>query len=142
MIALGMFSIPALGGVAYAASHSVSDSPTPEVVIPAGAKVAPSVSDDPGQPNTTRSTPTPASVVSTTPTRRGGDDPATHDVGDDRGGVTTGNTVTSIDDTTSNTIDDHGGDDTTSNTIDDHGDDGATHDVGDDHGGNSGRSGR
>jgi hypothetical protein len=83
-LALATASVALVGGVAYAAVQSVDTSPTPQVVIPAASS---SATDD---------------------ARQGADDPATHDVGDDHGGLT-------------------GSDD-----------DPATHDVGDDHGGLTG----
>jgi hypothetical protein len=96
-IVLGMLTIPALGGVAYAASQSVSASPGPQVVIPAGAaqgsgdKTAThDQRDDNGVDATTNDVGDDNGVDSvtsapvTTP-----DNPATHDVGDDRSSTTT-----------------------------------------------------
>jgi hypothetical protein len=112
-LALGVLAIPTLGSVAYAAAHSVSDRPAAQVIIPASS--------------------------SSSLRAAGADDPATHDLGDDRGGTTipgtTGTTVVGHD-----VGDDHGGTTipgTTGTTV-------AGHDVGDDHGGasNSGSSGR
>jgi hypothetical protein len=136
-IVLGVLSIPALGGVAYAASHSVSDTPSPQVVIPASARSSVNGADDVtqgtttantsardrGTDDTTRSTVATGGTQATSPAH--GDDPATHDVGDDHGGAN----VTAVT--------------TTPNTV--AGDDGPNHDAGDDHGNrgpssNSGRS--
>jgi hypothetical protein len=63
-LALATASVALVGGVAYAAVQSVDTSPTPQVVIPAASS---SATDD---------------------ARHGADDPATHDVGDDHGGLT------------------------------------------------------
>ncbi|MDQ1393824.1 MAG: hypothetical protein QOF30_2801, partial [Acidimicrobiaceae bacterium] len=60
-LALGVLAIPTLGGVAYAAAHSVSDRPAPQVIIPASSN---------------------SSVGG-----GGADDPATHDLADDHGGT-------------------------------------------------------
>jgi hypothetical protein len=128
MIALGVLTIPALGGIAYAASHSVSDSPAPKVVIPASPRAATVRSDEPaghdagdnsgrgrgaGDHATTSTTATPPTTAVRIAPRRN-DDPATHDVGDDHGGTTATPTVS---------------------------DDGPGHDVGDDHGDQSSNSG-
>jgi hypothetical protein len=46
-IAMGAVSIPALGFAAYGASHAVSDTPSPQVVIPATFHSSNNSSDDP-----------------------------------------------------------------------------------------------
>jgi hypothetical protein len=149
-LAIVALSIPLFGGIAYAATQSVSSEPSPKVVIP----TSPTTDDRGGTRNATGGSDDPAThdnagLVTTSTTS---DNPATHDVGDDHGGVAT----------TPTTNDDHGGRATTSTTsgspvFDDHGgrrgsgsgssgsgsgsgmsggsDDPATHDLGDDHGG-------
>jgi hypothetical protein len=114
-IAVGLLSVPVLGGIAYGAAHAVSATPAPQQIFPVSSS-KPAGADDP--------------VNHDAGDDHGVDDPATHDVGDDHGGVTT---TTSAPSTTATTLHDAG---------DDHGvDDPATHDVGDDHSGNgSGRS--
>lgn len=132
-LAIIAISVPLFGGVAYAATQSVSNTPNPQVVIPTTP-----TTDDHGGART--STP-------------GRDDSATHDANDDKGGLTT--TVTVGDDPATHDVgDDHGGttaptgdDPATHDATADHGsgstgtssgggkDDPATHDVGDDHGG-------
>ena len=102
-VALGMLSIPAMGGVAYAAVHSVPESPKPQMVIPAspistgGSPATHDVGDDrrvaPAASTTAAPRDDPAShevgddrkVAPVTGTKAGSDDnPATHEVGDDR----------------------------------------------------------
>jgi hypothetical protein len=97
-VTLGTASLLAVSGVAFAVVQSVDSSPAPQIVLPAS--------------NTRSATPEPADDRGSA--RHGADDPATHDLGDDHGGTTTG-----------------GGND-----------DPATHDVGDDSGsGGHGRDG-
>ena len=120
-LALGALSIPALGLAAYGAAHAVSDTPAPQSVIPVSF-----------------------------PVHGGADDPAGHDVNDDRGvDVTTSTTpvpatapattptpVHRGDDGPGHDVgDDHGNDGPGHDVGDDHGNDGPGHDVGDDHGG-------
>jgi hypothetical protein len=85
-VALAAAALLVSGGIAYAAVQSVDATPDRHVVVPAAVDVSPSAD------------------------RHGDDDPATHDVNDDHGGLSG-----------------RGGDD-----------DPATHDVNDDHGGLSG----
>src|SRR4249920_1974783 len=65
-LALVLVAVPLFGGVAYAATQSVSSEPSPKVVIPTRP-----LADDHGG------------------TRNSNDDPATHDVNDDKGGLAT-----------------------------------------------------
>jgi|GEM_PF-6492471 hypothetical protein len=144
-LAIVAISVPLFGGVAYAATQSVSNTPNPQVVIPTtpttddhgGARTSTTGRDD----SATHDANDDKGGLTTTVTV--GDDPATHDVGDDHGGTT----VTTSDDhggTTAPTGDDPATHDATHDVGDDHGsssssgggkDDPATHDVGDDHGG-------
>jgi hypothetical protein len=114
-------SVPLFGGIAYAATQSVSSHPSPKVVIPTRP-----VTDDQGG------------------TRGPSDDPTTHDVGDHAGALaTTATTVAAP--ATHDVGDDHGdssGGDTASTGGNGGSDDPATHDIGDDHGGNSGGDSR
>jgi hypothetical protein len=120
-LALVALSVPLFGGVAYAATQSVSSEPSPKVVIP----TSPTTDDHGGARNA----------------RTGNDDPATHDANDDNGGrVTT--PVTSDDPATHDVGDDHGGISGSGSGSSGSGsgksggsDDPASHDVGDDHGG-------
>ena len=77
-IALGVSSIPAMGGVAYAAVHSVPESPNPQMVIPASPISAGSnpATHDVGDDRRL------APAASTTAAPR--DNPAGHDLRDDR----------------------------------------------------------
>ncbi|MDQ1490794.1 MAG: hypothetical protein QOJ23_3308 [Actinomycetota bacterium] len=136
-------SVTGLGGVAFAVANSVSTTPAPAFV----SRLAPDPAGDSGSnsgpgrrddaPSTTSSS-GPATSIGT----GGHDDPATHDVGDDRGGATGSTTVTTAagghdDPATHDVGDDHGGatGSTTVTTAGGGHDDPATHDVGDDHGG-------
>jgi hypothetical protein len=141
-MALGVLSVPALGGLAYGAAHSVSDNPRPQVVIPASTSrsaddpATHDVNDDHGVDVTTSTTNT--TVSDDNPATHdvgddGVDNPATHDVGDDDGGRTTPTTVSNSGPGSSNS----GPGSVSSGSGSD---DPATHDVGDDHGGTSGSS--
>jgi hypothetical protein len=120
-VGLAVASLPVLGSFAYAAAHSVSDTPAPQRIFPASS-------------DNTSPADNPANLA---PSNVHGDDrgavTSTHDVGDDRGGravpvspatatppPTTrvsnsgpGNatvTTRAPSPTTSTTVDDHGGD--------------------------------
>jgi hypothetical protein len=128
-IALVALSVPLFGGVAYAATQSVSSEPSPRVVIPTSH-----TSDDPA----THDANDDHGGVATTPTTS--DDPSTHDANDDHGGVATTPT-TSDDPSTHDANDDHGGRSGSEVGTSGSGsgksggsDDPSTHDVGDDHG--------
>jgi hypothetical protein len=109
-VSAGIASIPALAGVGYVAAHAVSDTPSPQQVIPIESHT--SVGDDANaaevrgreaEPADDRNTGAQAtnddsSTTSTTsqPTapatgelRHGADDGPLHDVNDDHGGTTT-----------------------------------------------------
>jgi hypothetical protein len=120
-LALGVLSIPMLGGVAYAAAHSISDRPSPQVVIPASSRTSAGGADDPASHEANHAQGTDdsgnhlARTTATTavnPPTRASDDGPNHDVGDDHGGAATAGPTTTV----------------------------AGHDVGDDHGGSSGSS--
>lgn len=102
-IALVLVAVPLFGGVAYAATQSVSSEPSPKVVIPAR-----SIADDHGGTRNSSADPTSHDAnddkggLATLPTSN---DPATHDVGDDHGGAT----ATNDDPATHDAGDDHGG---------------------------------
>src|SRR3954452_6477708 len=85
-IALGTSALMAVSGVAFAVVQSVDTAPAPQVVIPTSATHS-------------------AAPHSAGTARHGADDPATHDVGDDRGGATS----VSDDPATHDAGDDHGG---------------------------------
>jgi hypothetical protein len=74
-IALGVLSVPALGLGAYAAAHAVSDTPAPQVIIPAGFHVDEPIGHD----------------VNDVP---GADDPVGHDANDNRLPASTTSTTT------------------------------------------------
>lgn len=114
-IAVGALSIPALGLAAYGAAHAVSDTPAPQVVIPASFHSSNGADDRTGHDPTTVA---------------GNDEPVGHDANDDHGVDPTTSTSTprSVPVTTQTTIheandgpghdagDDHGNDATTSTT--------------------------
>jgi hypothetical protein len=106
-LAIGALAIPVLGGAAYAAAHSVSDTPSPQVVI-APANTASHSSRG----------------HATTTSDDHGVDPTTSSTVDDNGHDGVGHVAG----------DDNGVDPTTSSTVDDNGHDGAGHDAGDDNG--------
>jgi hypothetical protein len=62
-LALGVLSIPALGMAAYVVAHSVSDSPSPQVVLPASSQLSADGGNGPANANGVRRA----------------DDPAAHD---------------------------------------------------------------
>jgi hypothetical protein len=123
-LAASVLVVPALGGVAFAAAHSVPDSPAPQVVIPA--------SDDTATSGAETETETEHAPEVERADDRGTGDAATHDAGDDRDATGT---------------DDPAGHDAGDDIGDDHGgltpgsDDSATHDAGDDSGTTSTASG-
>jgi hypothetical protein len=105
-IAVGAVSIPALGLAAYGASHAVSDTPAPQVVIPATSQLTSNKSDDPAnhdinevpgaddspnhEANEAPDADDPVSAPATTQTTLShSDDGPGHDVGDDHGGRVT-----------------------------------------------------
>ena len=104
-----VLALPALGTVAYAAAHAVSNNPAPQRVIPIDTRSRVEDSTD------------------TTDLRGPEAEP-----GDDRGddNVTTRATSPTVPAATHDAGDDHGGATTVS-------DDGPNHDLGDDHGGSS-----
>lgn len=117
-IALGVLAIPVLGSIAYAAAHSVSDRPSPQVIIPASSNSSVAQvnhvagSDDPANHETANSIAQRGAGAdrggqpaggTVTPTTGGTDDGVGHDIGDDHGGQATPGTVTTIGG------DDHGG---------------------------------
>lgn len=123
LLAVGasLLALPALGAVAYAAAHAVSNNPAPQRVIPIDSRSR--LGDAPGttevrgrepEPGDDRgkdapvTPPTTAAVVHDADDDHGGetgvgDDGPTHDLGDDHGGGT-GTTVT-----TTAAEDDHSG---------------------------------
>jgi hypothetical protein len=125
-----MLSIPALGGVAYAASQSVSDSPRPQVIIPASAAHSPGDNpathdgrDDHGIDTATSTTVSPPGA------------PAKHDVRDDNGvDAVTGTSVATDDNPATHDVGDDNGVDAVTGTSVPSNDNPATHDVGDDNG--------
>lgn len=112
-VALALLSVPLVGGMAYAATQSVSTRPSPQVVIPAVASAgAPRDAREDRATVEDRATPAPGPTALPPTTTAARD---AHDAGDDRGGATptTRVTTTSVPGT----------------------DDGPNHDVNDDHGG-------
>jgi hypothetical protein len=120
-IGLSLFGAASLTGLAVAAANTVSTSPSRAVVThqPRSAGILAGVEEP-----TTTTVPEVDTVD-----EHGTDDPATHDVGEDRRDATTPGTVAAAGR--------HGADDPAIHDVgDDNGaDDPATHDVGDDHGG-------
>jgi hypothetical protein len=141
-VAVGVLSLPVLGGLAYGAAHSVGDSPAPQRIIPASSVSRGGGADDPANhdANDDRGGANRNGTTSTTITARavrsgGADDPASHDLNDDnpnRGSTTSTTSTTSTSasgpspTSTSSTS-------TTSTSV--RGDDGPRHDIGDDKGG-------
>jgi hypothetical protein len=82
---LATVAVVLVGGVAYAAVQSVDATPTPQVVIPAAS--ASSDDSSPSESPTPSASASPSATSSPDDGRHGADDPATHDVGDDHGGL-------------------------------------------------------
>jgi hypothetical protein len=121
-LGLGALAIPLLGGAAYAAAHSISTRPAPQVVVPASPTTSGSRAS--GHDGTDHG---PGTTTSTTVDDRG-HDPAGHDAGDDNGvDPTTSTTSTTIDDRGEDPAGDHSGKDASS----DSGSVGAGHHEGD-----------
>jgi hypothetical protein len=115
-IALGALSIPALGFGAYAAAHAVSDTPAPQVIIPAGFHPSDLTNDPIGHD------------VNDVP---GADDPVGHDANDNRLPASAASTTAprNVPVTTATTEAHH--DDGADHDAADH--DAPNHDAGDDH---------
>jgi hypothetical protein len=109
-VSAGIASIPALAGVGYVAAHAVSDTPSPQQIIPIENRTSVDTQRDatevrgrepePGDDrsadeahpaanhdaSTTSTTPPPTTAVEL---RHGADDGPLHDVNDDHGGTAT-----------------------------------------------------
>jgi hypothetical protein len=140
-LALVALTVPLFGGIAYAATQSVSSEPSPKVVIPTtpttddhgSVRSSTGGTDDPANHDANG---VPAAHGAPVTTVKTGDDPATHDVGDDKGGLTPA--ASKRDDPATHDVgDDKGGLAPAASAKDDPAthDAPATHDVGDNHGG-------
>ena len=128
-VLLAGFSVSVATGAAIALGNSVSTTPEPAFVRSAETESeSPSTTASTGTTSITGTTPStgrttttgaPATTVTTFDDHgsggHGADDPATHDVGDDKGGDRA-TTSTSTPSTTATTFDDHGGGDDSDNS--------------------------